>query len=85
MKARMDKTLQNSRCRLCGKRDETIIHIISESSKLALKEYNPGTTGLARWSTGNCEININLIIRTMVWTQPSISPGERDAQTPLGF
>ena len=26
---------QNSRCRLCGDRDETINHIISECSKLA--------------------------------------------------
>ena len=30
---------QNSKCRLCGDRDETIHHIISECSKLAQKEY----------------------------------------------
>ena len=30
---------QNSKCRLCGHRDETINHIISECSKLAQKEY----------------------------------------------
>ena len=30
---------QNSRCRLSGDRDETIIHIISECSKLAQIEY----------------------------------------------
>ena len=35
IKARRDKTLQNSKCRLCGDRDETINHIISECSKLA--------------------------------------------------
>ena len=39
IKAIIDKTQQNSRCRLCGDRDETIIHIISECSKLARKEY----------------------------------------------
>ena len=39
IKARIDKTQQNSKCRLCGDRDETINHIISESSKLAQKEY----------------------------------------------
>ena len=39
IKARIDKTQQNSKCRLCGDRDETIIHIISECSKLARKEY----------------------------------------------
>ena len=39
IKARINKMLQNSRSRLCGERDETINHIISECSKLALKEY----------------------------------------------
>ena len=39
IKARTDKTQQNSKCRLCGDRDETINHIISECSKLAQKEY----------------------------------------------
>ena len=32
-------TQQNSKCRLCGDRDETINHIINECSKLAQKEY----------------------------------------------
>ena len=36
---RIDKTQQNSKCRLCGDRDETINHIISECSKLSQKEY----------------------------------------------
>ena len=39
IKARIDKTQQNSKCRLCGDRDETINHIISECSKLTQKEY----------------------------------------------
>ena len=39
IKARIDKTQQNSRGRLCGDRDETINHIISECSKLAQKVY----------------------------------------------
>ena len=38
IKARIDKTQQNSKCRLCGDRDETINHI-SECSKLAQREY----------------------------------------------
>ena len=38
IKARIDKTQQNSKCRLCGERDETINHIISKCSKLA-QEY----------------------------------------------
>ena len=40
IKTRMDKMQQNSKCRLCGDRNETINHIISEYSKLAQKEYN---------------------------------------------
>ena len=39
IKTRIDKTLQNSKCRLCGEGNETINHIISECSKLAQKEY----------------------------------------------
>ena len=36
IKARIDKTQQNSKCRLCGDRDETTNHIC-ECSKLAQK------------------------------------------------
>ena len=39
IKARIDKTQQNSKCRLCGDRDETFNHIISECSKLAQRVY----------------------------------------------
>ena len=39
IKARIDKTQQNSKCRLCRDRGETTNHIISECSKLAQKEY----------------------------------------------
>ena len=39
IKARIDKTQQNSKCKLFGDRDETINHIISECSKLAPKDY----------------------------------------------
>ena len=39
IKARIDETQQNSKCRLCGDRDETINHIISQCSRLVQKEY----------------------------------------------
>ena len=39
MKARIDKTPQNSKCRQRGNRDETINHNISECNKLVQKEY----------------------------------------------
>ena len=35
----IDKTQQNSQCRLYGDRKETINHIMSEYSKLAQKDY----------------------------------------------
>ena len=37
-KAKIDKTQQNSKCRLCDDRDETINHIMSKSSKLEQNE-----------------------------------------------
>ena len=39
IKARIDKTQQNSKYRLCSDRDKTITHIVSECSKLPPKEY----------------------------------------------
>ena len=39
IKARLDKTQQNSRCSLCCKRDDTIKHIMSECSKFTQREY----------------------------------------------
>ena len=50
IKARIDKTQENSRCRLCADRDETINNIISECTKFAQKIKRLGTTGWARWS-----------------------------------
>ena len=38
VKARIDKTQQNSRCRLCGDKDETINNTISEHNKLVQKK-----------------------------------------------
>ena len=39
IKTRIDKKQQNSKCSLCGDRDEIINLIIRKCSKLALKEY----------------------------------------------
>ena len=64
IKARIDKTQQNSKCRLCGDRDKTTNHIISECSKLAQKEYKTRHDWGARWSTRWCARNLNLTIGT---------------------
>ena len=63
VQARIAKTQRNSRCRLCADRDENINRIISEFSKLAQKSIRLDTIEWARWSTGNCARNWNLIIR----------------------
>ena len=39
IKAKIDKTQQNSKCRMCFNSDETVNHILSECPKLAQKEY----------------------------------------------
>ena len=39
IKAKIDNTQQNSKCRLCGEKDEMINYIVSECSKLAQKKY----------------------------------------------
>ena len=39
VKAKIDKTQQNSKCELCGDRDEVINHIISKDDKLTEKEH----------------------------------------------
>ena len=48
IQARIDKTQQNSRCRLRSERDETINHIISECSKLAQREYKTKHDGVGK-------------------------------------
>ena len=45
VKAKIDKTQQNSECRLSRDRDETINHIIIECSEFAQKSIRLNTTG----------------------------------------
>ena len=84
IKARIDKTQPNSRCRLCGDRDETINHIISECSKFSQKEYKSRHDWVDKgihWEL----CNLNLTIRTNVICITQHCPGKSDAQTTLGF
>ena len=53
VKANIDKMQQNSKCRLCGDRDETINHIISEFSKLAQKENKTRNDWVGRCTWNN--------------------------------
>ena len=64
IKVRIGKTQQNSKCRLCSDRDETINHIISGCSKFHRSSTRLDTTGWARGSTGKCARNLNLTMPT---------------------
>ena len=64
IKARIDKAQENSKFRVCGDRDETINHIISECSKLTPKEYKTRHNWVGEvihWGYAN---NLNLTIQT---------------------
>ena len=39
IKAKIDKTQENSKCRMCGKTEESVNLVLSECSNLAQKEY----------------------------------------------
>ena len=39
IKAKIDKAQAESKCRLCGKRDETVRHRVCECTMLAQREY----------------------------------------------
>ena len=40
IKVRIDRTQEESMCRMCRRADETINHLLSECSEMAQKEYN---------------------------------------------
>ena len=39
MKYHIDRTSESPLCRICGKRDESVQHLVSGCEKLAQKEY----------------------------------------------
>ena len=39
VKKKIDETQNNSKCRLFGKADETVSHVVSECGKLVQKKY----------------------------------------------
>ena len=75
---------QNSRCWLCGERDETINHIISKCSKLALKKYKTRHDWVTMQGDPRGIVEV-WPYELMVYAQLNICPGKWDAQTPLRF
>ena len=48
IKHHIDKSSENPICRMCGKRGETVHHIVSECEELAQKEYKRRHDNVAR-------------------------------------
>ena len=83
IKTRLDKTQQNSKCRLCGDRDETINHIISECSKLAQKEYEARHDWVGK--VIHCKKFQFDHTNIMVYAQLSTCPRKWHSQTHVGL
>ena len=49
IKFRIDKTIDSPVCRMCGNKNETVSHIVSECSMLAQREYKRRHDNVARY------------------------------------
>ena len=74
----MNNIQQNSKCTLCGGKDETINHIISECSKLAQMEDRTGYDWVGRWYVGIVQEIKIWPYNQMVYAQTKIRRAERD-------
>ena len=78
--ARIDKTQQNSRCRLCGDRYATINHILSKCSKLA-QEYKTRHNWVGKVIHWELYKKLKFDIQTKTIWQPNICPGVWDTNS----
>ena len=66
---------QNSQCRLCGDRDETIDRIISECSKFVRKEYKTRKVRVGKvYPLGDVQKMLIYPYEQMVYAQPRTCP-----------
>ena len=54
MKARIDRTQEKSKCRMCGRADDTINHLLNEFSKMTQKEYKRRHDWMGEKNTLGC-------------------------------
>ena len=54
IKVRIERTQEQSKCRMCGRADETINHLLSECSKMAQKEYKRRHDWMGEKNTLGC-------------------------------
>ena len=83
IQTRINKTQQSSVCRLCGDREETINHIISEYKKIIQKEYKTrhGWVGkVIYWELWK-EFQFDQTNKSYMYNPKSVL--ENDTQTPL--
>ena len=86
IKARIDKTQQNSKCRLCSDREEIINLIISECSKLAQEEYKARHDWVGKVIHSEmCKKIWIWPCQQMVYAQPSTCPRKWHAQLQWDF
>ena len=52
IKAKIDKTWESSKCRMGGKVEDSVNHVLSECSKLAYKSIKNDIIGLEQRSIG---------------------------------
>ena len=85
IKVRIDKTQQNSKCRLYGDRDKIITHIMSECSKLAQKEYKTRHDWVGKvihWEMCK-KLKCDHTNKWYIHNPESVL--EKDTQTPMGL
>ena len=85
MNSKIDKTQQNSKSKLCGKREETINYKISECSKLAQTEYKTRHDWVGKVINWELCKKFKFEYEKMVYAQPRIRPWKWNAQTSLKF
>ena len=54
IKAKIDKQPVSPKCRLCGTKEETVMHLVSGCCKLTQKQYKRRHDNVARRVYGNC-------------------------------
>lgn len=67
IKARIDKTSDNSKCRLCKEKDETVDHLVSSCSKIAQTDYKERHDKVAKMLHWNLCKKYNLPAAEQWW------------------
>ena len=85
IKARIDKTKHNNKCRLCGNNDEMINYFISECSDLAQKKYKTRHEWVGKEIHSELCKKIKLDHMNKCYMHNSASVLENETQIPMGF